>query len=102
MAHENKNLLRHRECLRVCCATLDQDVLLSNRITAIRVRANVPIEELRAYIDPDGEGYYDDMEKADMCNFVSLYHYIKLAHFYSVSLSTLFLNVDIKNQPRFV
>lgn len=88
---------RHVEALRCCCASLDHDVKFSSRVAAIRIRADVPMDELKEKV-PE----YEDMEDPETCENVSLQSCIRLARFYHITLSTLFLNVDIKAKPRFV
>lgn len=83
MAHENKELLRHAKAIRCCYSTLGEDIKLSNRLTAIRVRSETTIEELDELLGRE----YMVLEKSP--EEMTMAELAKLARFYDMSMSSL-------------
>lgn len=83
MAHENKALLRHAKAIRCCYSTLGEDVPLSNRLMAVRVRTETDIAELDEVVG----GEYQDLEAHP--ENLTISQVAKLANFYDMSMSSL-------------
>lgn len=83
MAHENKYLLRHAKAIRCCYSTLGEDVKVSNRLTAMRVRSETSVEELDEAVGGD----YMELERHPETITVEVLS--RLAKFYDVSMSSL-------------
>lgn len=87
MAHENKALLRHAKAIRCCYSTLGEDVPLSNRLMAVRVRTETDPQELADYLGFESADEYLFLENNP--SSLTVGNLAKLAKFYDMSMSSL-------------